>query len=175
MPDHSYGAAQQTVFLKSTPPFDFAAFVRLEESVNRRQIISAAFLLALVLGACGTDRGDGSTSGVTVPVVGGGTYIDILPVKLSEMLASKDFLLVNVHVPDEGEIPGTDIHIPFDVIGQRTAEMPDSKDARIVLYCRSGSMSGIAARELVQLGYSGIYNLDGGYRAWIEAGYEFDG
>jgi rhodanese-related sulfurtransferase len=146
--------------------------------VNQKTLVSTTILLVSALSACSTSGADDPASGepgVVVPVDGGGTYVDILPNELQEMLSSPNILLVNVHVPNEGEIPGTDLHIPFDEIGQRTSELSTSKEDTIVVYCRSGSMSAIASRELVELGYSAVFNLDGGYRAWIQAGYEFDG
>lgn len=41
-----------------------------------------------------------------------------------------------------------------------------------VLYCRSGRMSGIAAEELVKLGYTNLWNLKGGMLEWERAGFE---
>ena len=81
---------------------------------------------------------------------------------------------MNVHIPYEGEIPGTQAHLAFDEITQHLDEFPAAKDAPIVLYCRSGSMSAIAARDLVNAGYTNVMNLDGGYRAWADAGYPFN-
>ena len=89
------------------------------------------------------------------------------------MLEDKDFTFINVHVPYEGEIPDTDAFIPFDEIGSRLTELPADKDAKIVLYCRSGSMSATAARVLVQERYTNVFNLDGGFRAWSQMGYDF--
>jgi rhodanese-related sulfurtransferase len=88
------------------------------------------------------------------------------------MLASKDFLFVNTHVPYEGEIEQTDAFIAFEESGpQRVGEYPADKSAKIVLYCRSGRMSAIVAEELVNSGYTNIWNLDGGMIAWEKAGY----
>lgn len=66
---------------------------------------------------------------------------------LNEMLLDKDFLLVNVHVPYEGNLLQADISLPYNKIGQYFTEFPEDKNARIVVYCRTGSMSIIAANE----------------------------
>jgi rhodanese-related sulfurtransferase len=95
---------------------------------------------------------------------------DITPTELSTMLESKDFLFVNTHIPYEGEIAGTDAFIPYDELEIHADQLPADKDARIVLYCRSGRMSAIAAAALVEQGYSSVYNLDGGMIGWEEAG-----
>ncbi len=51
------------------------------------------------------------------------------------------------------------------------AKLPQDKGAKIVLYCRSGSMSATAARVLVKQGYTNVYNLDGGMIGWQQAGF----
>jgi rhodanese-related sulfurtransferase len=106
-----------------------------------------------------------------VSVEGGGSYTDVSAAGLSAMLANKDFPLINVHIPYEGEIEGTDQFIAYDEIEQNLDKLPAEKDARIVLYCRSDNMSNTAARALVTLGYTDIWNLDGGMIAWEQAGY----
>jgi rhodanese-related sulfurtransferase len=105
--------------------------------------------------------------------VDGGSYTDISAAELQTMLTNKDFTFVNVHIPFEGNIPGTDLSIPYDQIAQNLDKIPD-KNAKIVLYCRSDRMSNIAAKTLVESGYTNIWNLDGGMVAWEQAGLPID-
>jgi rhodanese-related sulfurtransferase len=143
----------------------------------RTNLVFAGAALLLVLSACSGSEATTSGSlsgepGQVVPAAGGAEYVDILPEELRAMLEAKDFFFVNVHVPYEGEIPATDAFVPYDEVASRLSEFPQRPDAKIVVYCRSGSMSAVAARTLVQSGYTNVYNLDGGFRAWAAAGYE---
>jgi len=128
-------------------------------------------LSALILTACQSK----TVAGETVTVAGG-SYRNITPDELNTMLKDKDFVFVNVHIPFAGNISNTDLSIPYDQISmpENLAQLPTDKTAKIVLYCRSGRMSEIAATELVSMGYSNIWNLDGGMVAWEQAGYEID-
>lgn len=85
-------------------------------------------------------------------------------------LEAGEVTLVNVHVPYAGEIEGTDAFIPFDRIDP--SALPARKDAGIVVYCVSGRMSAIAARQLVALGYTEVSELEGGMNAWVASGRE---
>lgn len=88
------------------------------------------------------------------------------------MLQKKDFFFVNAHVPYEGEIRGTDAFIPYDKITDDLGKLPNDRNAKIVLYCKSGRMSEIAARKLAQLGYTQVSHLGGGMIDWKKSGYE---
>lgn len=105
--------------------------------------------------------------------VGGGSYRSVSPARLAEMLRAKAFLLVNVHIPYQGEIAGTDLFVRYDEVANHFSTLlPAAKDAQIVVYCRTGRMSAVAASTLVHLGYTNIWELDGGMVAWEAAGYK---
>lgn len=112
-------------------------------------------------------------SGETISVAGG-SYQNVTAKELNSMLKSKDFVFINVHIPFAGNIAGTDLSIAYDQIEQNLSQLPADKNAKIVLYCRSGRMSAIASEELVSLGYANIWNLDGGMDAWVQAGYPLE-
>jgi rhodanese-related sulfurtransferase len=147
---------------------------RLGDNMRRRIALSgiAFVVLALLVAACGsaTEPGDAAATEDGF-AKNADSYTDITVEQLAEMMPDKDFTLVNVHIPYEGEIPETDLFIPFDEVAENVNQLPD-KDAPIVLYCRSGSMSTTAAKTLVDLGYTNILEVDGGFNAWKSAGNE---
>jgi rhodanese-related sulfurtransferase len=96
----------------------------------------------------------------------------ISPKELEKKLQDKDFVLINVHTPYEGEIAKTDTFIEYDSIKANTARLPADKNAKIVLYCKSGNMSSQALKTLKSMGYTNVYHLSGGMDAWKKAGYE---
>jgi rhodanese-related sulfurtransferase len=133
------------------------------------------FLFLAFIAACNSNSAVTSDGVLGRKVaVEGGEFTEISIPEFQVMLEEKDFLLVNVHIPLEGNLPNTDTSFPFNEIQQNLSLLPEDKDAKILLYCRSDNMSGIAAEELVVLGYTNIWNLDGGYKAWIQAGLPFD-
>ena len=99
---------------------------------------------------------------------------DIDPQDLSLMLEQKDFLLIDTHIPEQKHIPGTDAFIPFNEITDQLSQLPQDKNAKIVLYCRSGNMSERASQDLIELGYTNVYNLVGGTNAWQQADYSVE-
>ncbi len=79
-------------------------------------------------------------------------------------------LVINVHIPDEGSLPGTNLALPYNQIDARTADLPADRSTPLAIYCMSGNMSAIAGRELTALGYTDVVELDGGMQAWQASG-----
>ena len=119
------------------------------------------------LAACQSQAG--TPAGAPVEVEGG-SYTNVNPAQLAEMLEEEDFVFVNTHIPYEGEIAHTDAFIAYGQVEQSIDQLPADPGAMIVLYCRSGRMSAIAAETLVRLGYRNVWNLEGGMVAWEAAG-----
>ncbi len=94
------------------------------------------------------------------------SYENIQAAELASRLESKDFFLLDVHIPEQEHIDGTDAFIPYNELAAYTSELPEDKDTEIIVYCRSGSMSKVASEELVKMGYTNVKNLDGGINAY---------
>jgi len=131
----------------------------------------AAALGAATLAACGQDRAETSAA---FERAGTPAYTDITATQLHEMMEAQDIVLINVHIPYAGDIPGTDLSIPFDRIAANADRLPADKSAKVVVYCRSGRMSVEASETLAALGYRDVSNVVGGLKAWSEAGYPLE-
>lgn len=98
-------------------------------------------------------------------------YSDIAVSELNTMLKNKDFTLINVHIPWQGNIPKTDLHVAYDQIEQNKDLLPDDKDTKIVVYCLTTGMAEIAVNTLLSMEYANLWMLEGGTSAWEDAGF----
>lgn len=90
----------------------------------------------------------------------------------SKLAKDENNFLLDVHTPEQTHIPGTDKFIPFDKIDENRDQLPDDKNTPILVYCRSGSMSKIAAQKISELGYPNVYDLKGGIDGYKESNVE---
>lgn len=100
----------------------------------------------------------------------GQAYHSVTAATLKTWVESKEFLqdffLLDTHIPEQEHIPSTDAFIPFNEIQMSADSLPADKDTKIVVYCRSGSMSKQASEALIEMGYTNVYDLEGGVRAY---------
>ncbi len=88
------------------------------------------------------------------------------------MLLNKDNAVV-VDVREDKEITSGIIkgakHITLSQMSQKIGELNKSKQAPVLVYCRSGSRSGHACNQLTKAGFEDVSNLTGGIMAWESA------
>lgn len=125
------------------------------------------FATSLVLSACQSI----STNGVGKEVsIEGGSYRVVSVQELEGMLENKDFMMINVHTPWQGDIAQTDFRLAYDQILENQNQLPAEKDAKILVYCLTSGMAKKAVQSMMDLGYKNVWMLDGGTTAWEEAG-----
>jgi rhodanese-related sulfurtransferase len=61
-------------------------------------------------------------------------------------------------------------HIALGHLGKHLSEIDKFKEKPVILVCASGNRSGSACGELKKAGFQQVFNLDGGMRAWGDAG-----
>ena len=96
----------------------------------------------------------------------------ISPKQASEMYAEKKAVIVDVREDsewNEQHIPGA-IHIPLAQLNERLPELKQYKDSPVITQCRTGGRSAQALDVLKSAGFSKVYNMDGGIKAWDDAG-----
>ncbi len=144
-----------------------------EATGTRRRLYALAsvggVIVVAVLAFAALSSASGGDSGKVVQGRGG-QWTNVNANQLASMLTAKDFTLLNVKTPYIGEIKGTDLYIPYTELQARSAQLPQDRNAKIVVYCRTGSESAVAAQTLLDLGYTNIWNLDGGMTAWAATG-----
>ena len=93
----------------------------------------------------------------------------VSPQKFAELAKDKNAFILDVHTPEQTHIPNTTAFIPYNQIQQNIDKLPADKSTPILVYCRSGSMSEKASKEIADFGYTNVYDLEGGTNAYKES------
>ena len=128
-------------------------------------------LLCILLTACGDDSSigiiggaDGPTSIIVAEKGEKAMYEQITPEEAKNIMDSgEEHIILDTREQeefDEGHIPKA-ILIPYTEIENKAEEMLPDKDALILVYCRSGRRSKIAAESLSKLGYTNVKEFGG--------------
>ena len=111
-------------------------------------------LAVMMLTACGQDKENDR----------GAVYVNITAEEAKTIMDIEEgYIILDVREQDEydaGHIPGA-ILIPYTQIEAKASEMLADKDQLILVYCRSGRRSKIAAEALAELGYTNIKEFGG--------------
>ena len=134
-------------------------------------------LTVLLLSSCGNSKSIGIIGGADGPTAilvtnslaegltkNTNSYIQISAEGAKQIMDSdEDFIILDTREQyeyDEEHIPGA-ILIPYTEIDAKAAELLPDKNQLILVYCRSGRRSKIAAESLVNLGYTNIVEFGG--------------
>ena len=111
-------------------------------------------LVVLLLTACGQDKENDQ----------GAIYVNITAEEAKEIMDSEEgYIILDVRTQeeyDQGHIPGA-IVISHEEITEKAEEVLTDKDQLILVYCRSGRRSKLAAEALVELDYTNIKEFGG--------------
>ena len=111
-------------------------------------------LVVMLLTACGQDKENDQ----------GVVYLNITAEEAKEIMDTEEgYIILDVRTQDEfdeSRIPGA-ILIPHDEITEKAEDLLTNKDQLILVYCRSGRRSKLAAEALVELGYTSIKEFGG--------------
>jgi rhodanese-related sulfurtransferase len=87
-------------------------------------------------------------------------------------MSSETHILIDTREDNEwqaGHAQGA-IHLSKGIIERDIETKVPDKSAKLVLYCGGGFRSALAVDNLQKMGYTNAISLDGGWRAWNEAG-----
>ena len=104
---------------------------------------------------------------------------NLTPDQVQEELAKGNVTLIDIRESEElkqnGKVAGS-VHAPrgmleFYADPSLPYHRPEfDKSKRLILHCASGGRSALATCTLKQMGYTQVAHLDGGFKAWKEAG-----
>jgi rhodanese-related sulfurtransferase len=107
---------------------------------------------------------------------------NLTPQQVKEELSKGNVNLIDIRESEElqnGKIPGA-VNAPrgmleFYADSSLPYYRPEfDKNKRIILHCASGGRSALAVKTLKEMGYENIAHLDGGLKAWVEAGMDVE-
>ena len=97
---------------------------------------------------------------------------DIGNLNVTHLINTQDAVLVDVRETSEyesGRLPNA-IHIPLSQLDSRGSELAKFTARPVIAYCARGNRSRSAGAALARIGFKDIYNLNGGFRSWKDAG-----
>ena len=92
--------------------------------------------------------------------------------EMTRLINSRDALPLDLREPKEfegGRLPNA-VHLPLSQLGTRVGELAKHTGKPVVAYDTNGSRARAAGGPLAKAGFSEVYHLNGGFRAWKDAG-----
>ena len=125
-----------------------------EISMKNKNLVLIIFIIAITSFAGCTSQKETSVS----------SYEKITATEAKDMMdENSDIIILDVRTEEEfnsGHVEGA-LLIPDNEISDTAEDKLKDKSATILVYCRSGRRSALAANDLVKLGYSNVYDFGG--------------
>lgn len=146
-------------------------------TMSRRRVLTLGVSIAglTIVAACGGDD-DASTqapaAGDAQAATGAGSVQLVDVARGLELAADPSVVVLDVRTPEEfaeGHLERAQL-IDFNAGGFADAVGSLDRNATYFVYCRSGNRSGQATAIMADLGFTTVYDLDGGIQAWEASG-----
>lgn len=125
----------------------------------KRFLIILLLLTAILTGCNDVDKNENGSTDTG--------YKKITSEGAKAIIDSEDVIILDVRTPEEyssGHIENA-ILLPVTEITDKAEDFLPDKDAKILVYCRSGNRSSTASKELINMGYTNVYDF-GGLNSW---------
>ena len=90
----------------------------------------------------------------------------------TQLINTKNALLLDVRETKEidgGKLPNA-VHVPLSQLASRGAELAKYVSRPVIAYCDRGQRGRSATALLTKVGFKDVYHLQGGFKAWKDAG-----
>ena len=135
-----------------------------------KKFLTPFLLLFVLLSGCSNGQQNTSIQNSDKPIV------ENVDTKTFQELIAKnpEGVVLDVRTPEEvanGHLANASTINFYDEDFQKKVSMI-RKDQPVLVYCAAGSRSAKAAEQMSQMGFTKIYNLQGGYNGWMNAGFD---
>ena len=124
-----------------------------------KRFLLILFVLTIILTGCTSMQNNNNTQETT--------YKKISAQDAKAIIDSEDVIILDVRTPEEynsGHIENA-VLLPVTEISDKAEKVLPNKDAKILVYCRSGNRSATAAKDLINMGYTNVFDF-GGINSW---------
>lgn len=125
-----------------------------------KRFLLILFVLTIILTGCTNMDNNNNNTQETA-------YKKISAEDAKAIIDSEDVIILDVRTPEEynsGHIENA-VLLPVTEIPDKAEEVLPDEDAKILVYCRSGNRSATAAKDLINMGYTNVYDF-GGINSW---------
>lgn len=145
-----------------------------EERFMKRNLLASVIVLAFVLSLCACQTLPREMTAKEYMAEARETIVEVPLPEAKAIFERGDYIFLDCRTETEFNAG----HIPKAVNLQRGLlefymgkKVTTDKNAKIMVYCKTGGRGSLATKTLMEMGYKNAVNMGGGWTAWKEAGY----